>query len=521
MKSQMRFVSLSGTIVALVLAVFGAGRLAARAQQSAIAPIDEAEQKRLAAVAGAGMVGSHAFDYLAELSDYVGSRVTGSPEQAQAVAWGVATMKKIGLENVHSETYQIWRGWTRVSAAAELIAPIHRPLLVDSMGWAGSTPQNGVDADVVRVNSADLTGEVTRNAGTWAGKILLVSAPPPPRYTTEGRGGAGRRGGGNFGAFGKFLEAAHTAHAAAVIGGQGGNRASGIHLTHTGILGFARYYEIAVVSMAAEDQDQLERYLDAGKTPRLHINVQNRVTTGPVDAANVIGDIRGSEHPEEIVVAGGHLDSWDLASGATDNGCGSAVALGAAEAIVRSGIKPKRTIRIVLFTGEEQGLLGSVAYVKAHDAEMANHVAAIVLDGGQGPVNGLDLGGRDELLDAFKPFAMTLASFAADRISSDPQFGTDTGPFTLKGVLAVEMSQDFSDYRLTHHSPVDTLDKVDPAILTRNATAEALTAFWIADRADRIAPQWGADQTRKMLTAKGHEEEVKSYGLWEMIGPEK
>ncbi len=373
------------------------------------------------------------------------------------------------------------------------------------------------------MNSADLANEMLHNTAEWNGKILLVSAPPPPRYSTAGRGGDGGRrgGGGTFADFGKFLEAAHAAHAVAVIGGQGGRKASGIHLTHTGILGFATYYQIPVVSMAAEDQDQLERYLAAGQTPRLHINVQNQVTTGPVESANVVGDIRGTENPEQVIVVGGHLDSWDLASGATDNGCGSAVTLGAAEAIMRSGIKPRRTIRFVLFTGEEEGLLGSLAYVKTHAGELANHVAAIVLDGGQGAVTGLSLGGRDELMDSMKPFAMTLDAFAADHLSSDPEFGTDTGPFTLQGVLAIGMDQEASDYRLTHHSNVDTLDKVDPAILTRNADVVGLTAFWIADRADRLAPQWDADRTRQMLINKGHEAELKAEGLWDLIGPQK
>lgn len=493
-----------------------------RAQQTS--PLDDAEQKRLAAVSGAGMVGSHAFDYLAALSDDVGARVTGSPEAAQAVAWGVATMKKIGLVNVHAESWPLWRGWTRGSAEATLLSPVRRKLMVDAMGWVGSTSQSGADADVIRVNSADLANEVARNTAEWSGKILLVTAPPPPRYSATGRGGPGRNGGGgvdSFGQFGKFLEAAHAAHAIAVIGGQGGRKAVGIHLTHTGILGFATYYEIPVVSMAAEDQDQLERYLDAGKTPRIHINVQNQATAGPVDSANVVGDIRGTENPEQIIVVGGHLDSWDLASGATDNGCGSAVTLGAAEAIMRSGIKPRRTIRFVLFTGEEQGLLGSVAYVKTHETEMANHVAAVILDAGQGAVTGLSLGGRDELIDAVKPFAMTLDSFGADRLSSDPEFGTDTGPFTLKGVLAIGIDQDTSNYGLTHHSNVDMLDKVDPAILTRNADVMAMTAFWIADRAERLAPQWDSDRTRKMLIDKGHEGELKAFGLWDLIGPQK
>lgn len=508
---------------AIITAAIVAAPFVQRARAQQFPAIDDAEQKRLAAVAGAGMVSSHAFDYLAALSDDVGARVTGSPEAAQAVAWGVATMKKIGLVNVHAESWPLWRGWTRGSAEATLISPIRRKLMVDAMGWVGSTPQAGVDADVLRVNSADLANEMLHNTAEWNGKILLVSAPPPPRYSTAGRGGDGGRrgGGGTFADFGKFLEAAHAAHAVAVIGGQGGRKASGIHLTHTGILGFATYYQIPVVSMAAEDQDQLERYLAAGQTPRLHINVQNQATTGPVESANVVGDIRGTENPEQVIVVGGHLDSWDLASGATDNGCGSAVTLGAAEAIMRSGIKPRRTIRFVLFTGEEEGLLGSLAYVKTHAGELANHVAAIVLDGGQGAVTGLSLGGRDELMDSVKPFAMTLDAFAADHLTSDPEFGTDTGPFTLQGVLAIGMDQEASDYRLTHHSNVDTLDKVDPAILTRNADVVGLTAFWIADRADRLAPQWDADHTRQMLINKGHEAELKAEGLWDLIGPQK
>ena len=214
---------------------------------------------------------------------------------------------------------------------------------------------------------------------------------------------------GAFAKFGGFLKAAHEAGAVAVIGGQGGRKAAGMHLTHTGALGFDAYYDIPVVSMAAEDQEQLERYLDRGKTVRLKINVQNRVTDGPVDSANVVGEIRGTENPEQIIVVGGHLDSWDLASGSTDNGCGATVTLGAAEAIIKSGFKPRRTIRFVLFTGEEQGLLGSLAYVKAHQSDMSNYVAALILDFGQGPVTGFQMGGHDDLIPAVQKFA----SFAA------------------------------------------------------------------------------------------------------------
>ena len=309
---------------------------------------------------------THTYQYLEELSDDIGARVTGSPEAGRAVDWGVEKMKSIGLENVHAEPWQISRGWTRISADAELIAPIHRRVMIDAMGWVGSTPAGGAEAEVVAVNGYQLENEMKNNAGKWRGKILpLVQQGPKPKD-----------GMSTFAKFGDFLKAAHQAGAVAVIGGQGGQKATGMHLTHTGALGFNTYFEIPVVSMAAEDQEQLERYIARGKSVRLKMNVQNRVSDGPVDSANVVGEIRGTENPEQIIVVGGHLDSWDLGSGTTDNGCGTTTTLGAAEAIMKSGFKPRRTIRFVLFTGEEEGLLGSLAYVKTHQSEMTNHVAA-------------------------------------------------------------------------------------------------------------------------------------------------
>ena len=317
-----------------------------------------------------------------------------------------------------------------------------------------------------------------------------------------------------FAKFGEFLKAAHQAGAIAVIGGQGGRKAEGMHLTHTGALGFNTYYEIPVVSMAAEDQEQLERYLARGKTVRLKMNVQNRVTDGPVDSANVVGEIRGTQNPEQIVVVGGHLDSWDLASGTTDNGCGTTTTLGAAEAIMKSGFKPRRTIRFVLFTGEEEGLLGSLAYAKTHQSEMANHVAAVILDFGQGPVTGFQMGGRDDLIPQMEGFAAALQAFGKLEVDDEPEFGTDTGPFILAGLPGINLNQDSPDYKYTHHSPVDTLDKVKPDVLDRNATVMALTGFWIADRPDRLATPWSKEKTARMLTEKHDDVFLKLFGLW-------
>jgi Zn-dependent M28 family amino/carboxypeptidase len=317
-----------------------------------------------------------------------------------------------------------------------------------------------------------------------------------------------------FAKFGDFLKTAHQGGAVAVIGGQGGRKAEGMHLTHTGALGFNTYYDIPVVSMAAEDEEQIERYIERGKTVRLKINVQNRVSDGPVPSANVVGEIRGTQNPEQIVVLGGHLDSWDLASGSTDNGCGSSTTLGAAEAIMKSGFKPRRTIRFVLFTGEEEGLLGSLAYTKTHQSEMANHIAAVVLDFGQGPVTGFQMGGHDDLIPEMQKFAGALQAFGKMEVDDEVEFGTDTGPFIMEGLPGINLNQDSPDYKYTHHSAVDTLDKVKADVLDRNATVMALTGFWIADRPDRFASPWPKARTARMLTEKHDDVFLKLFGLW-------
>ncbi|MGC1107982.1 MAG: M28 family peptidase, partial [Candidatus Acidiferrales bacterium] len=464
-------------IAAIAAALFaGAVALAATGSDNDnVAALNDGTMPALSAIAGQGMMDSHAYEYLEELSDDIGARVTGSPQCNAAIQWGLDKMRAMGLQNVHAEPWQIFRGWTRVSASAEIISPARHPLMIDSMGWVGSTPQGGVDADVVPVNVYQLDQELAQNSGNWRGKVLLVVQ----------KGDAPHNGMAGFAKFGLFLIKAHDAGAVAVIGGQGGGKSQGMHLTHTGILGFAAYYDIPVVSMSAEDQDMLERFVDRGKNPRIHIDVQNRVTAGPVDTANAVGEIPGTEHPEQIIVVGGHLDSWDLSEGSTDNGMGATTTLGAAEAILRSGFKPRRTIRFVLFTGEEEGLLGSIAYVKTHKDEMQNHVAAVILDNGQGPVTALNMGGRNDLLPAVDPFVSSLDAFGKITANDDTEFGTDTGPFILAGLPGINLDQDSPEYRYTHHSNVDSFDKIDEAVLDRDATVQGLVAFWIADRPER------------------------------------
>ena len=457
----------------------------------------------LVKIAGNATMDSPAFQFLTELSDEVGPRVTGSPGAQKAVDWSVAKMKSIGLQNVHTEKWNLWKGWTRGTAEATMLAPLHRPLAISAMGWTGSTPAGGIDADIATANLFDLEAE-TKNASKFRGKIVYVVAQGKPKenFWTV------------FGNYASFLRQLHSAGAVAVIGGDFGFKPEGMHLTHTGILGFNVDEEIPVVSTTREDGGQIERFLGEGKNVRLHVNIQNKFTNGPVESSNVVGELVGREHPEQVVVVGGHLDSWDLSEGTTDNGVGVAAALAAADAIVKSGVRPRRTIRFVLWTGEEQGFGGSLAYMKQHASEIKDHVAAVVIDNGQGAVREFQLGGRDDLISSFDPFADSLENIREIKVTAEMELESDTAPFILAGLPGINLAQDPAEYKFTHHSEADALEAVKPDVLTQDATIMALTAYWIADRLERFASPWPRERTARMLRETGQFEKLNAFGLW-------
>jgi carboxypeptidase Q len=486
-----------------LIALLAAPGVKAQNKAAAKGPNEDGTKTALVKIAGEGMLDSHAFQYLTELSDDVGARVTGSPQAQKAIEWGLAKMKAIGLENVHAEKWQLWRGWTRGTAEAEMLTPIRRPLHVDAMGWTGSTPAGGAEGDVVAVNLFDLDGEM-KNMARLTGKIPLIVLRGEPNKSFIQL----------FAQLGDFLRAAGKAGVIAVIGGQGGGKSAGMNLTHTGILGLDADFAVPVVSMTSEDQGQLERYLARGLVPRVRFNVQNTFTSGPVESANVVGEIRGRENPEQVLVVGGHLDSWDLSEGSTDNGMGSSCTLGAADAIVRSGMRPRRTVRFVLFTGEEQGIDGSFAYVKQHQTEMANHLGSLILDNGQGPVRSFQMGGRDDLVETFKLFAAAISDIREVKVDDKVESGTDTLPFSIAGLPGINMDQDSPEYQYTHHSAADALEAVKPEILAQDATLMALAAYWIADRPERLASPWSAEKTARMLIAQHEDGMLKAFGMW-------
>jgi hypothetical protein len=457
----------------------------------------------LVKIAGNATMDSPAFQFLTELSDEVGPRVTGSPGAQKAVDWSVAKMKSIGLQNVHTEKWNLWKGWTRGTAEATMLAPLHRPLAISAMGWTGSTPAGGIDADIATANLFDLEAEI-KNGSKFRGKIVYVVAQGKPKenFWTV------------FGNYASFLRQLHSAGAVAVIGGDFGFKPEGMHLTHTGILGFNVDEEIPVVATTREDGGQIERFLAEGKNVRLHVNIQNKFTNGPVESANVVGELVGREHPEQVVVVGGHLDSWDLSEGSTDNGVGVAASLAAADAMVKSGVRPRRTIRFVLWTGEEQGFGGSLAYMKQHASEIKDHLAAVVIDNGQGAVREFQLGGRDDLLSSFEPFADSLENIREIKVTAEMELESDTAPFILAGLPGINLAQDPAEYKFTHHSEADALEAVKPDVLTQDATIMALAAYWIADRPERFASPWPAERTARMLRETGQFEKLNAFGLW-------
>ena len=457
----------------------------------------------LSAVAGRAMMNTRPYEDLEYLSDRIGGRVTGSEPARKAIAWAAERMAAAGLKNVHTEPFPVKRGWTRGSASAEIVSPARRRLLATSFGWAGSTPGGGIEADVVPVDLARIDDEVRDEAGRWAGKILLArvgTGKPVRAFMLQ-----------------ILADAAERARAAAIVLPPFRGPAAGMQLAHTSAL--RDVSAVPIVATTAEGDSEIGRFLERGEKVRLRLDVQNVLTAGPVESANVVGEIPGAEQPEEIVLVGAHLDSWDLGDGATDNGFGVACVLGAASAISSSGLRPRRTIRFVLFTGEEQGFLGSLAYTRAHRGEMRDFVAALVLDSGQGPITALDLGGREDLVPAVEKFAAAIRGFGDIRVDDRTEFGTDTLPFTLEGVPGINLDQDSPDYARTHHSSADTFDKVREELLLRDTTVLALAAYWIAARPDRLATPWPPAKMARMLTDLHEDRQLRLFGLWPFDAP--
>ncbi len=412
-----------------------------------------------------------AYALVESLTTEVGPRQVGSTGDTKAVAWGIETLKSLGFANVHTEPVS-FTAWARGLETAEVTAPYPQRLVITALGGSVATPKNGIDAEAVIFSSyEDL---LNASPGSLNGKIAVVTQRTVKVQDGSGYGFAGaiRRAGA--------VEAAKRGAVAYLIRSLG---TSSHRFPHTGAM---RYEEgvtkIPAAAMSAPDAEQLDRIAARGQPIRLKLTLTPKII-GPVTTYNVVGDIVGSSNPDEIVVIGGHLDSWDLGTGAIDDGAGVAITTAAAKMIIDSGMKPKRTIRVVLFAAEEVGLVGAAEYVKAHKADIGKYVIGAESDFGAGPVYQFQtkvgtgaLPAIKRILEVMKP----LGIIGGDNATSG---GPDIGAFVKEGMPAAELKQDGRDYFDYHHTPDDTLDKINPHDLSQNVAAYTVFA-WMAANLD-------------------------------------
>jgi hypothetical protein len=278
---------------------------------------------------------------------------------------------------------------------------------------------------------------------------------------------------------------------------------------------------LPIAQVGREDAQFIERYVERNEGRNednpltIEFKYENKVT-GPTEVSNVVAEIPGRETPDEWVIVGAHLDSWDYGTGAQDNGSGCAMVLEAARAIAESGRTPRRSIRFALWGGEEQGLLGSTAYVRAHSAELAKCIAVLNTDNGAGHPKGWKVEGRTDLAQALKPISeLLLTNLSGNGISQETTFDTDHGPFMLEGVPALDLWVDMSKYGDVHHKSSDTIDKVDAHNLSAGSAIVAVTAYALADNLKPIAPRLERPAVGEIIRKANLENFLKVIGMWQ------
>jgi carboxypeptidase Q len=454
-------------------------------------PISEMDTKIVEQVkAGQGELKSN-LEYLA---DFIGPRLTGSPQLDKASHWTMERFKEAGLANVHLEPWTIANSWTRGPATGQIISPTHHVLTLETAGWSAAT--KGQLRGAVMGVAVENVEDLQQYKGKLKGAIVIVGRPSEmvspgnPLMTPWGENtvpvalpkkDAGRPYDPQ--AFGRLRQAQTKFFAEEGVGAvlRNSDKWYGLQNMSTATREYAPS-AIPTAHMTRENYALLWRLLDTGPV-EAEVNIESSFSGKPVEVYNTVAEIPGSEKRDEVVIVGGHLDSWDLGTGATDNGTGSMAVLAAARALQKLGVKPKRTIRFVLFTGEEQGLNGSRAYVKAHQNELKKISGVLVHDSGTGKVLTIGLMGnyavRETIDRALNPLARAEEiGLAEPTLRSEG--GSDHVPFDAAGVPGFWCVQEPVDYDKTHHSQADTIDRVRWDDLTEGAQVLAVFAYNVA-----------------------------------------
>jgi carboxypeptidase Q len=407
-----------------------------------------------------------AYEDLAWLCDRIGNRLSGSPQLDVAIAWAQARLKAAGLVNVHAEPVMVPH-WVRGREAAELILPTPHRLNILGLGGSVGTPEGGLTADVVVVGSFE---ELEKQGETVKGKIVLFDVP----FKGYGHTVVYRHDGA--------AKAAKYGAAAALVRSVG---PVSLDTPHTGAMDYdPAFPKIPTAAVTIEASTQMRRMQQRGE--RIQMKLEMGAKTLPdAPSANVVAEIRGSEKPEEVVILSGHLDSWDVGQGAQDDGAGTVVAMEAARLLQNLGLKPRRTIRVVLWTNEENGLRGGKAYRDAHRAEFKDIIAAVETDSGSERVKAFDLDLRKATPEARAAALASLKSLGAVMEPFGVTFrlggsGADVSPMVGEGVPGIGMEHAATHYFDIHHTQADTFDKVEKDDLAHNAAALATIAYALA-----------------------------------------
>jgi hypothetical protein len=465
----------------VTLAVVGAAvRAGARpAPTTGDVPVLSPEVRKTAkALRERAFAGTRAVDWVRGLTDEVGPRLSGSPQDAVGVAWALATLKEQGFSNVHAEKVMV-PAWQRGVETGGVTAPYRQKLILAALGGSPPTPEGGLEAEVVEMASLEELG--AKGAGAVKGKIVFFNKRMERASETRGYGYAvdvrtnGPSQAARLGAAGVLIRSIGTDH----------NR-----LPHTGAVDYAAEVpKIPAAALAIPDAEMLERLIRQGKPVRVRFTL----TCGDrpeAESANVIGEIRGSSKPDEIVLLGAHRDSWDLGTGAIDDGAGCGIVIEAARLIGLLPKHPARTIRVCLYANEENGLAGGKAYFKTHQAELDKHAAALESDSGTDYPVGIAWTAGPSAEALVKEIAAILEPLGAGMLSAGGA-GADTGTLKIAGVPMISMRQDSSQYFDYHHTANDTFDKIDPEGLDRNVAAVAAFAYCAASTPEvleRIPP---------------------------------
>jgi carboxypeptidase Q len=416
-----------------------------------------------ARIIGAALTSDRAYSRLAHLTDHIGNRLSGSENLERAIEWAITEMKRDGLDNVRREKVMVPH-WVRGEESLEMLTPVPRKLQMLGLGNSVGTPAEGISAEAIVVRDfaeLDRLGEKVR------GKIVVYNAPyvnygATVQYRLQGASRAAR-----YGAVAALVRSITPVS---------------MQTPHTGAMNYdPNQPKIPVAAVTIEVAEFLQRMYDRGDHPTLRLKMEAKFLPD-AESANVIAELKGSEKPDEVVLISGHFDSWDVGQGAHDDGGGCIVAWETVRLLKELGLKPRRTIRVVLWTNEENGTRGGNAYRDAHRAEIAKHVLAIESDSGVFRPEGFGLAEtaplqvRSNMLE----IAKLLSGIGADQIAESGG-GADIGPMMREGVVGASLEVDGTHYFDTHHTPADTLDKVNPRELALCVATMAVMAYTVAD----------------------------------------